>query len=93
MYFSSWADFFNMGGHGLYVWTSYAITFLVVTYNLIAPVRRKQSIKTQVQRQARLDAARKKQFGTADNAVADNAVADNAVADKAVLNNMVGSSQ
>lgn len=25
MYFDSFADFFAMGGHGLYVWTSYGL--------------------------------------------------------------------
>ncbi|MGR9116309.1 MAG: heme exporter protein CcmD [Gammaproteobacteria bacterium] len=42
-YFSSWADFLEMGGHGFYVWLSYAIAALVVVYN-IASVRLKTRI-------------------------------------------------
>ena len=38
MYFESWAEFFQMGGHGVYVWSAYALASVVVIYNLIAPV-------------------------------------------------------
>ncbi len=27
MAWHSWSDFFHMGGYGLYVWGSYAVTF------------------------------------------------------------------
>ena len=37
MYFENWAEFFTMGGHGTYVWSAYALAFLVMTYNLLAP--------------------------------------------------------
>ena len=29
--------FFDMGGYGLYVWSSFAISALVIAYNLILP--------------------------------------------------------
>ena len=38
MYFESWAGFFQMGGHGIYVWSAYVLGTLVVIYNLAAPV-------------------------------------------------------
>ena len=54
MYFSSWTEFFNMGGHGLYVWSSYLLALVVVVYNLLAPMRHRQRVKAQVIRQDRL---------------------------------------
>ncbi len=30
MEWASWSDFWAMGGYGLYVWGSYAVTFLVI---------------------------------------------------------------
>jgi len=36
-------EFFAMGGYGLYVWTSYGLTFVVLLANIIIPViQRKQ---------------------------------------------------
>ncbi len=36
-------EFFAMGGYGLYVWTSYGLTLLVLLANIIIPViQRKQ---------------------------------------------------
>jgi len=33
----SLTDFFSMGGYGTYVWSSYAITFIVLAINIIQP--------------------------------------------------------
>ncbi len=41
MGFESFTDFLAMGGHGLYVWLSYAIALVVVALNLMAPLRTK----------------------------------------------------
>ncbi len=30
MAFSSWTDFVSMGGHGVYVWSAYGVTFLLL---------------------------------------------------------------
>jgi heme exporter protein D len=30
MAFDSWADFLTMGKHGVYVWSSYGLTFVVI---------------------------------------------------------------
>ena len=74
MYFSSWTDFLNMDGHGLYVWSAYGIALIVISYNIIAPVRHKQRLKAQVLRQERLDAARKKQSGVEEHLFRQNPV-------------------
>lgn len=46
MYFENWAEFIRMGGHGAYVWSAYALTILVVIYNLLAPfLARRQAFR------------------------------------------------
>lgn len=60
MKFDSIAAFIAMDGHGLYVWSAYLITFLVITVNLWWPgqVRRsfarlqKRALERQEQREA-----------------------------------------
>lgn len=43
-----------MGGHGLYVWVSYATALLVIIYNVVAPMRsRRQFIIEQARQQRR----------------------------------------
>lgn len=37
MYFESWQAFWTMGGHGPYVWSAYAITFVVLVGLVVAP--------------------------------------------------------
>ncbi|USE38610.1 heme exporter protein CcmD [Endozoicomonas sp. SCSIO W0465] len=58
MYFDSWSGFLVMDGHGLFVWSAYAIAVVVIAYNLIAPfVARRQilaQIAAQVRRQERV---------------------------------------
>jgi len=34
MQWNSWSDFLNMGGYGLYVWVSFAITFCSMAIEL-----------------------------------------------------------
>ncbi len=34
--FESWASFFAMGGHGLYVWLAYGATFLVLAISYLS---------------------------------------------------------
>jgi heme exporter protein D len=46
--FASFADFLAMGGYGLYVWSSYAVFIVVVTYNVMQPkLARKKFFKQQ----------------------------------------------
>nr|WP_207758395.1 heme exporter protein CcmD [Aliamphritea spongicola] len=42
-----------MGGHGLYVWLSYAIALVVVALNLMAPLRTKKQIHKEQARRLR----------------------------------------
>lgn len=35
MEWASWSDFWAMGGYGLYVWGSYAVTALVIVVEII----------------------------------------------------------
>ncbi len=44
MAFSSFADFIEMSGHGIFVWPAYGITALMVIYLLLAPVRRSRRL-------------------------------------------------
>lgn len=54
MSFETFNDFLTMGGHGLYVWLSYAIALIVVVANLTGPVMvRKQLIADLVRRMRR----------------------------------------
>jgi len=50
MSFDSFADFIAMGGHGLFVWSAYAITLAVFLGNLVHPiVGRRRFFQTQKQ--------------------------------------------
>lgn len=53
MGFENFADFIDMGGHGLYVWLSYAIALGVIGINLIAPLRTKKQIFKEQSRRLR----------------------------------------
>lgn len=55
MYFDSLSEFFNMGGHALYVWSSFAISLLLMAFNILLPWWRLKSTKAQLQRQFRRD--------------------------------------
>ena len=43
MHWSSWSDFFSMGGYALYVWGSYGVTFLLLGAEVIALLKRKRT--------------------------------------------------
>ncbi|MGZ8202146.1 MAG: heme exporter protein CcmD [Burkholderiales bacterium] len=42
MNWSSWSDFWAMGGYGLYVWGSYGITFALMALELVSVRRRRR---------------------------------------------------
>mgnify|MGYP003985677525 FL=1 len=44
MSFGSIHEFFDMGGHGLYVWSAYAITLIVLGYNIVRPILMRNNI-------------------------------------------------
>lgn len=37
-------DFFRMGGYAVYVWWSYAVVFVVLAINLVAPALRHRRV-------------------------------------------------
>lgn len=51
MFFSSWSDFFNMGGYGFYVWLSYAICFIAIFILFIQSIKEKHKVLAEVHRQ------------------------------------------
>lgn len=53
MNFESFSALLSMGGHGLYVWLSYAIALIVVMANVIAPVVTKKQLFTEQKRRLR----------------------------------------
>ena len=38
------AEFLSMGGHGFYIWTSYAIVTVVLVFSFIKPISQLQKI-------------------------------------------------
>jgi heme exporter protein D len=44
MNWTSWNDFFAMGGYGLYVWGSYAVTFILIALEVVLLVQRRRTI-------------------------------------------------
>jgi heme exporter protein D len=42
MNFASFADFVAMGNHGLYVWSAYGISLLVLAFNVGVPLLAKR---------------------------------------------------
>ena len=57
MAFEDFASFIAMGGHGLYVWTSYAVAALVIVFNLTSPWREKRRVQASISRQLRRESA------------------------------------
>ncbi|AMO57538.1 heme exporter protein CcmD [Endozoicomonas montiporae] len=53
MYFDSLSSLMDMGGHGVYVWSTYGVGLLVVLYNILAPVLRNRQVIHSIQRQYR----------------------------------------
>ncbi|ARU57257.1 inner membrane protein [Oleiphilus messinensis] len=51
MEFASLSEFLEMGGHGPYVWTAYAVTIVIMIANIVSPIlKRKAIIKKQAQK-------------------------------------------
>ena len=53
MAFESITEFFAMGGHGLYVWLSYAVAGAVFLFNLISPRLMKRQLVQDLKRRQR----------------------------------------
>lgn len=46
----NWSEFFNMGGYAFFVWTSYALTFVIIVANIISPVMQRKKIIARIRR-------------------------------------------
>ena len=57
--FDSLQDFLQMSGHGPYVWSAYAISFAVMLWLVISPLRRRRLLLAELRRQQRRDAVRR----------------------------------
>ena len=44
MNWGSWQNFLHMGGYGLYVWGSYAVTLIVLVAEIVALVARRRGV-------------------------------------------------
>ena len=53
MFFDSFAEFINMGGHGMFVWLSYGAAGLVVAHNFISPLLTRKKVIKDIERQMR----------------------------------------
>ena len=53
MYFSSWSEFFQMGGYARYVWTAYGLTLVVLGGIVIAQLARHRRLRRDIARRAR----------------------------------------
>ena len=51
-------QFFHMGGYAFYVWTAYGIALVVLSLNLLLPLRRKAEVRKDIARALKLEAAR-----------------------------------
>lgn len=56
MYFESFADFLQMGKHGVYVWSSYGISALLIGLNILFAVVAQRKAREEVKRLARRQA-------------------------------------
>ncbi|MBL0011228.1 MAG: heme exporter protein CcmD [Nitrosomonas sp.] len=47
MNWSSWTEFFAMGGYGLYVWGSYVVTFICILGEIFIISNRRRTLERQ----------------------------------------------
>lgn len=51
MYFESFTEFLNMGGHGIYVWMAYGLSAVLLMVNVVLPIlHKRQLVKEQVRK-------------------------------------------
>ena len=51
MYFESFSEFLNMGGHGLYVWMAYGLSAVLLAINVVLPIiHKRQLVKEQARK-------------------------------------------
>lgn len=52
-------DFFRMGGYAIYVWWSYAIVFVVLALNFVAPALKHRRVHRALARESRFTERRR----------------------------------
>jgi heme exporter protein D len=52
----NWSEFFHMGGYAFFVWTSYALTLIVVLMNIVSPMVQRKKIIARVKRAIKREA-------------------------------------
>ena len=60
--FDSFYDFFDMAGHGPYVWACYGIAAVALTYIAMTPLWQRRKFLTDLQRTIKLEASEKQSF-------------------------------
>jgi heme exporter protein D len=53
------ADFFNMGGYAGFVWSAYAVFFIVLAIDTVAPMLQRRRALKDLQNRMRREAAKK----------------------------------
>ena len=56
IYWNSFSDFLHMGGYGVYVWGSFAVTALIMAIEPIVAARNQKSTIARLRRQLRAEA-------------------------------------
>lgn len=51
MYFDNLADLWSMAGHGPYVWSAYAISFIVLLAMVVIPAKKYKQQLAQIRKQ------------------------------------------
>ena len=46
----NWSEFFHMGGYAFFVWTSYALTLIVIVANVVLPVMQRKKVIARIKR-------------------------------------------
>ncbi len=46
----NWSEFFHMGGYAFFVWTSYALTLIVIVANIVAPIIQRKKVIARIKR-------------------------------------------
>lgn len=58
MSFDSFEAFIHMGGHGLFVWSAYGITLVVLAFNFLQPILLRRKILSTRKRAMERESAR-----------------------------------
>jgi heme exporter protein D len=64
MYFDSFAEFLAMGRHGVYVWTAYGITTVLIGTNLFVMALRRRQVRATIRRALRRERMTRNQTET-----------------------------